>query len=309
MRGERLSDLGEDRLIARLTTSLPGHPDLRIGPGDDCAAIGAPDAPFWTLLKTDAVVEGVHFTPETEAHRIGWKALARAVSDIAAMGGEPEHALISLMAAPSLEVARLEALYGGLAACARRFGISLTGGETVRSPEVAGEPGPLVVSVTLTGRVEAARCVCRSGGQPGDWLLVTGRLGGSFASGKHLDFIPRLREARWLVAHALPNAMMDLSDGLASDLPRLAAASGCGYELEEAALPCAEGVGPEAALRDGEDFELLFALPPDEAQRVLESWPFEEVALSVIGRLTPPDTALPDLPHGFDHFPSPARDL
>ncbi|MEI8233686.1 MAG: thiamine-phosphate kinase [Verrucomicrobiota bacterium] len=288
----KLSRLGEDALVARWTRNPPRNAALRVGPGDDCAVVGGPRDALWTLLKTDAVVEGVHFTPDADFARVGWKALARAVSDIAAMGGLPEHALVTVAFPPTLEVAKADALYAGLRRCARKFGISLAGGETTRSP------GPVFVSVALSGRVERARCVLRSGGKPGDVLFVTGRLGGSLA-GRHLDFTPRLREARWLAEHFRPHAMMDLSDGLGADLPRLARASGCGFALR-GPLPCAPGCSEAEALGDGEDFELLFASPPRQAARIERAWPFRRLPLTRVGVLTANrhSTTL----HGFDHF-------
>ena len=155
----------------------------------------------------------------------------------------------------------------------------------------------MFVSVALTGRVERRRCVLRSGGKPGDVLFVTGRLGGSFA-GKHLDFLPRLREARWLTEHFRLHAMMDLSDGLGADLPRLAKASGCGFELGE--LPCSPGCSRETALGDGEDFELLFAVSPRQAVRLEKAWPFRSLPLTRVGVLTANRTLTST--HGFDHF-------
>jgi len=308
----RLSDLGEDRLVARLTRGLPATPGLLVGPGDDCAVTARPGEKVWTLLKTDCVIEGVHFTSDTDFRRVGWKALARAVSDIAAMGGEPEHALVTVAFPPTLEVAKADALYAGLRRCAKQFGIAIAGGETARVCGVDGA-GPVFVAVTLTGRVEKNRCVTRAGGKPGDLLYVTGQLGGSIA-GKHLDFIPRLAEARWLAAHFRPHAMMDLSDGLGTDLPRLAKASGCGFELAE--VPCSAGCTREQALTDGEDFELLFAVAPRTATRLEKAWPFPKVPLTRIGRLTaarrarilwaeavgPAGAAPATAHHGFDHF-------
>jgi thiamine-monophosphate kinase len=287
----KLSDLGEDALVARLTHGLPLNASLLVGPGDDCAVVGRRSDKVWTLLKTDCVIEGVHFTSDTDFALVGWKALARNVSDIAAMGGEPEHALVTVAMPPGLSVAKAEALYKGLRRCARKFGIAIAGGETARSP------GPVFVSVALTGRVERTRCVLRSGGRPGDALFVTGCLGGSRA-GKHLDFIPRLREARWLTEHFRLHAMMDLSDGLGADLPRLAKASGCGFEL--GAIPCAPGCSQAQALRDGEDFELLFAVAPRQAARLEQAWPFRKLPLTRVGVLTSKKNDLSI--HGFDHF-------
>src|SRR5262249_45185593 len=161
--------------------------------------------------------EGVHFEKKENPARVGWKALCRAVSDIAAMGGLPRHALVTIAVAREVKMAWLRGLYAGLRAAARRLGVSIVGGETSRSP------GRAVMSVALTGEVERLRCVTRAGGRAGDFLFVTGRLGGSLAA-KHLDFIPRLAEARWLTANFRIRAMMDLSDGLGADLPRLAKA-------------------------------------------------------------------------------------
>ena len=286
-----LSDLGEDALVARWTRRLPRNPSLLVGPGDDCAVTGRRSDALWTLLKTDCVIEGVHFTRETDFDRVGWKALARAVSDIAAMGGEPRHALITVAFPPTMEVAQADALYNGLRRCARKFGIAIAGGETARSP------GPVFISIALTGEVERTRCVTRSGGKPGDALFVTGRLGGS-RTGKHLDFMPRVQEARWLTGHFRLHAMMDLSDGLGADLPRLARASKCGFELGD--LACSPGVSRDEALSDGEDFELLFAVAPRQAARLEREWPFRKLPLTRVGSLTANRTLQSH--HGFDHF-------
>ena len=129
-------------------------------------------------------------------------------------------------------------------------------------------------------------------------LLVTGRLGGSLA-GKHLDFLPRVREARWLVKHFRLHAMMDLSDGLGADLPRLAKASGCGFELT-GPLPRTRGCSEAQALGDGEDFELLLAVSPRQASRIERAWPFRRLPLTRVGLLTA-NLRFPKL-HGFDHF-------
>ena len=150
----------------------------------------------------------------------------------------------------------------------------------------------------------STRCILRSGAKAGDVLFVTGRLGGSRA-GKHLDFTPRLAEARWLVAHFHPRAMMDLSDGLAADLPRLARASRCGFTLDESLLPLTPGCTISQALGDGEDFELLFALSPKDAARIAPKWrrTFGKLPLTQIGRVTQLSTLNSQLsPNGHDHF-------
>jgi thiamine-monophosphate kinase len=298
-----LRSLGEEALVARLTGLLPqmGRAVLE-GPGDDCAVVEESSQGDWSLLKADAVVEGVHFVSGERMQRVGWKALCRAVSDVAAMGGMPLHALVSVTAAPETPWLVLRDLYRGLARAARAYGVSVVGGETTHSS------GPLVCSVFLTGRVEPDRCVRRAGGRPGDVLLVTGRLGGAYATGRHLDFKPRLSEARWLSSRFRPRAMMDLSDGLAKDGPRLARSSGCGMELEPRFIPRRRGCSVAAACSDGEDFELLIAVCPSQVEPLRVEWrrAFPKLPLTRIGRLLEAreglrPRAIFDL-CGYDHF-------
>jgi thiamine-monophosphate kinase len=298
--GRRLRDVGEDALVAEITRDLPKGKQVRVGAadGDDCAVIGGPRDRWWRLLKTDAVVEGVHFTCETEPARIGWKALCRAISDIGAMGGIPEHALITVAVSRDLSLDWMRQLYRGLRKAAAQFDVTIVGGETSRSP------GPTFINVAIEGRVERTRCVLRSGGRAGDVLFVTGTLGGSRA-GKHLDFTPRIAEARWLATRGVLRAMMDLSDGLAADLPRLARASGCGFQVFPENVPCTRGCSLEQALADGEDFELLFAVAPDAADALEKAWKraFPRVPLSRVGVLTKPSaTGSSFNVHGYDHF-------
>jgi thiamine-monophosphate kinase len=298
-----LRSIGEDAVVARLAGLLPepGQGVLE-GPGDDCAIVEGASGGEWLLLKADAVVEGVHFLAGEKMWRVGWKALCRAVSDVAAMGGVPLHALVSLSVSPETPWAVLRDLYRGLSKAARAYGVSVVGGETTHST------GPLVCSVFLTGRVEPERCVRRSGGRPGDVLLVTGRLGGSFQSGHHLDFKPRVAEARWLADRFRPRAMMDVSDGLAKDGPRLAQACGCGLELEVRAIPRRRGCSIEAACTDGEDFELLMAVAPEQVEELLREWrrAFPRLPLTRIGRLLQAREGLQPRAifelRGYDHF-------
>lgn len=295
----KLAHLGETRLIAALTRRLPRGPDVRVGVGDDCAVIGSARAARWALLKTDAVVEGVHFRSDEDLRRVGWKALCRAISDIAAMGGTPEHALVTLAISREAKLEDMQALYSGLRAAARQFHVAIVGGETSRSP------GPLFISIALTGSVERVRCTTRAGGRPGDFLYVTGRLGGS-GTGKHLSFTPRVIEARWLVSHVKVRAMMDISDGLAADLPRLADASACDYELEESRIPRSPGCTLGQALTDGEDFELLFAVAPRHASKLERAWrkKFSRLPLTRVGKLITKSAGKlrPVRARGFDHF-------
>lgn len=295
-----LRDFGEDRLIAELTRDFSLGEKVIVGIGDDCAVIeprkGRSDQ-VWQLLKTDCVIEGVHFFSDANPRKIGWKALARAVSDIAAMSGLPDHALVTLAVSPNEKISRLKAIYAGIKKCAEQFGVSIVGGETSRSP------GPLFISITLTGSVEKSRCVLRSGGCAGDAVFVTGRLGGSIRS-KHLDFIPRIAEARWLTENFRIHAMMDLSDGLGSDLPRLARASRTGFEIQPEKLPLNNRCIAEQALSDGEDYELLFTIASRHVARLETQWQrqFPKLPLTQIGQLTPPSTLNSQPARGFDHF-------
>ncbi len=290
-----LSDLGEDALVARILRGFPGGRTLAVGPGDDCAVVDAGRGPL-RLLKTDAIVEGVHFLRETPAEKVGWKAVARVLSDFAAMGGAPEHLLVTVVVDAGRPVAWMDGLYRGIRKCLAVHGGVLAGGETSSAPDGA------VISVAGEGAVARGHLVLRSGGKPGDLLLVTGRLGGSIR-GRHLSFAPRLAEAAWLVRHLRPGAMMDLSDGLAKDLPRLAAASGCGYRLDAAALPLNRGCTVEQGLGDGEDYELLLAVPPGRWKNTATQWAavFPKLPLTVVGELTEAGKGQ-SLRGGWEHF-------
>lgn len=307
----------EFELIARLTRALPTNDTVIVGAGDDCAVLDAGLPERWSLFKTDAVVEGVHFAPDAPPEKIGHKALARCLSDVAAMAGTPTAALVTLGLPRDFDPGRIVAIYAGLGATARRWGVAVAGGETVASPERA------FLSVSLLGWVEKDRCLLRAGAKPGDALFVTGDLGGSLA-GRHLEFEPRLTEARWLAERFQPTAMIDVSDGLAGDLRHLLRASDVGAELLASAIPVSraarqagrEGAGRKppllAALTDGEDFELLFTVTASQAVPLLDAWKnkFPDLRLSCIGKINrEPRVMLRDkdglrpLPaRGFDHF-------
>lgn len=291
---KRLRDLGEDALIARILKGFPGGGSLRVGPGDDCAVVDPGRGPL-RLLKTDAIVEGIHFLPDTPAEKVGWKSVARVLSDFAAMGGKPEHLLVTVAVNTDRPVAWMDGLYRGIRKCLAKHGGLLAGGETSRLPQGA------LISVAGEGSVERKHLVLRSGGKPGDRVLVTGRLGGSI-TGKHLTFTPRLAEAAWLVEHLRPSAMMDLSDGLAKDLPRLAAASGCGFEIADQ-LPANAACSRAQALGDGEDYELLLTVPGKRWQAAASAWKqaFPKLPLTAVGQLTAPGTGT-KLSGGWDHF-------
>lgn len=287
-------------MLVRLKHLLRRTPSsVHAGIGDDCAAVRGGRRGVLTLLKTDCVVEGRHFLPGDAAAAVGWKAACRAVSDIAACGGEPRFALVTCVVRSAQTKRWIDGLYRGIEKAARTYGFHVVGGELARTE------GPAMISVALTGEVPTADFVGRAGGRAGDVLFVTGVLGRSFASGWHLRFSPRIEQARWLVRHFRPRAMMDLSDGLAADLPRLAAAGSTGFIVDSALVPRRRGASLKQALGDGEDFELLFAIDPRKAASLEAAWKkkFPRLPLTRIGHLALPGVARGlGAVRGYDHF-------
>lgn len=270
--------------IYQRTGSQPARfPQVVVGPGDDCAVVAA-DA---TLLTVDQVVGGVHFLPppKTSIDLIARKAIARSVSDIAAMGGSVRAGWALATGCLPPDFACGNELTDALNRWAEHWGIPLVGGDIA-----AGPPGsPLMLTVTIGGAPHPTRGpVLRSGARPGDLVWVTGSLGGSFADaagGRHLTFEPRLAEAEWLCDElgADLHAMMDLSDGLGRDAGRIADASAVRIELRGEAIPVhTDAGGLMAAIADGEDYELLFAAA--EARRLPPACP-GGTRLSCIGRV------------------------
>ena len=288
----------EDVWILRWTKSLRAArlPGLRHGIGHDCAVLTPPSRGFDLVLKTDAVVEGVHFLRSTPAALVGRKALARALSDLAAAGAAPRAALVTAGCPDKKGAARLQSMYRGLARAARAWGVAVVGGETARTRQ-------LLLSVSLLGTVPKGRSPHRGGARPGHLLFVTGSLGGSWPR-RHLTFTPRLREGQWLARKKIPSAMMDLSDGLGADLPRLARMSRVGFRIDPQKLPLAPGANPRQGLSRGEDYELLFTVPKAKARMLLQTWPFS-TRLTQIGRCLPARSGFNagGLPlQGYDHL-------
>jgi len=284
--------MNEFQLIARLTQSLPANPTVVVGVGDDCAVLdlGVPGKRF--LFKTDAVVEGIHFTRETPPEKIGRKALARCLSDLAAMAGTPIAALVTLALPKNFDPDFIAAIYDGMNALACAHGVAIVGGETTTNPE------GILISIALLGSAVAGKIPLRSGSKVGDAIFVTGTLGGSIA-GKHLDFEPRLAEAAWLAGHFNIHAMIDVSDGLAGDLRHLLKCAGVGAVLLKTSLPVSPAAKARArasstakppviaALTDGEDFELLFTMAARDAVKLMDGWKqqFPETRLTCIGKI------------------------
>jgi thiamine-monophosphate kinase len=280
----------ESEFLGWLQQRLRTSPRAPLGLRDDAAwlRLGAAGG---CVLTTDMLMDGVDFQLAcTDARRAGRKALAVNLSDLAAMAASPRAALVSL-ALPRAGGRRLaEQLYEGLLALADEYDVTIAGGDT------NSWDGPLVISVTAVGEATSRGVLQRSGGRPGDVVVVTGTFGGSIL-GRHLDFSPRVREALHLHSRYELHAGIDVSDGLSLDLARLAEASGCGAVIEPRHVPIArevqqlvnaEGPGKSPlahALSDGEDFELIVALSPEEAARLLREQPLE-VPLTAIGTLT-----------------------
>lgn len=343
--GPRPDDVsGEFGLIARLTEGIESRPDVALGVGDDAALLDT-GAESLLVATVDAQVAGRHFvlgiaTPE----EVGHKSLAVNLSDVAAMGGEPLWALVSLLLPPDIDPAILDRVYAGMRGLARRFGVAVVGGN------VAATSGPLTLDVTLLGRVARERALTRSGGRPGDLVFVTGKLGAAAAGVLALvaepraervapEILERVRRAlaapeprvatgRALAASGAVTAMLDVSDGLAGDLRHLCARSGVGAVIDAAAVP----VSPDAAavcrayakdavhlaLTGGEDYELLFTAPADRREDALAAVRSSGETARVVGVLTGDagaillrrsDGVLEPMPTGgWDHLRSYAAD-
>jgi len=290
-----------EELVPRMEIPSSG---VRLAMGDDTAVYRSTTG-YEQMLTCDWFLEGSHFLRDKHpADAVGWKCLARAVSDVAAMGGVPRCFLLSL-ALPATHVGVwLDQFLGGLRRAAKRFGCVLAGGDTTRNENI-------LINVTVVGEARTGRAVLRSGARPGDALFVSGRLGEAELGlrlirnskhrpkrhdprlTKHLYPEPRLALGRWLAEKRLPSAMMDLSDGLSSDLPRLCAASRVGAIIDAEKIPSinlAEGPSLSVAnrlalaLNGGDDYELLFTVHPSDARRVLRR--FNGIPLTCIGEVT-----------------------
>ncbi|MCM8790967.1 MAG: thiamine-phosphate kinase [Candidatus Omnitrophica bacterium] len=278
----KIKDIGETGLIERISRGICLDRSVVRGVGDDAAVIK------WTsekylLYTCDMLIEGVHFRrKEATPFQIGWKALGRNISDIAAMGGLPRYAVVSAAIDPELPVSFAQGLYEGIRALASKFGVNLVGGDTCRSKR-------LVMDVSLIGEVERKNLVTRNGARPGDLIMVTGTIGGAHKF-KHLRFLPRVAEARTLVKKFKISSMIDISDGLAIDLWRVLQASGVGARISQDLIPVSRDASSfERAISDGEDFELLFTMRPSEARRLfaLASAGLMRTPLTLIGEIMP----------------------
>lgn len=338
----KISEIGEFGLINRISKDTIINPkNILLGIGDDCAAYYA--SPDKIVLATcDMLVENIHFALSTCSPRqLGRKAVAVNISDIAAMGGIPCQALLSLGIASSTSVEFIDQLADGMKEEAKLFEVNIIGGDTVRSPL------GLVINITLIGEVEPDLIVKRSTAKPGDVIMVTGELGGSAAGlilllkgekyssvplniakevkSAHLSPVPRIKEGRIIARERLANSMIDISDGVASDLTRICKASAVGAKVYASKIPilsAAKEVGGlikrsplDLALYGGEDYELLFTVSPQKVDNIIKSLKKElNAKVSVIGeiRKVQEGIKLEDLqgkvsdlqPKGYNHFQS-----
>ena len=292
------------RKLRGIASESSARTAVALGIGDD-AAIFTPRRGCQTILTCDWFLKGTHFLRDKHpADAVGWKCLARAVSDVAAMGGEPRCFLLSLALPESLTGRWLNEFLGGLRRAARRFRCPLAGGDTTRRREIC-------INITVVGEVRSGRAILRSGARAGDIIFVSGRLGEAElglrllrSAGrinkkdavlkKHLYPQPRVALGQWLAKNRLASAMMDLSDGLSADLPRLCAASGVGARIEALKIPAARANAQrvaksfdalDLALNGGDDYELLFTVRPGKARRLPRA--FRGIPLKAIGEIIP----------------------
>lgn len=326
----KLQDIGEFGLIARLAQdTIVNGADVVVGIGDDTAVL-RPAADRYQLVTTDMLVENIHFTLAASTLRqVGYKALAVNISDIAAMGGVPRHAVVAVALPPRLSVEAVLALYDGLKDAGRDYDVNIVGGDTVASRE------GLVINVTVLGEAGPHGVIRRSGARVGDVLAVTGTLGDAaaglavLAAGKLAErpFAPPLlaahRQPRPLVAAgqalaaAGASSMDDISDGLASEAHEIAGASKVGLEIDAAAVPISAAARAAAAalghdpldwaLYGGEDFQLVFTIAPDHLAAARTA----PVSVTAIGRVVSPEQGVtlrtgqdltPLAPRGYNHF-------
>lgn len=263
--------------------SYKKNPNVVKGIGDDTAILSPLPKNFLQLVTIDTITEGTHFTSDTSPEQIGKKAMAVNISDIAAMGGIPVAAVISAALPKNISMDFLKKIIRGINSLAKKYNVAVVGGDTVGSKNLS-------LTITLLGKVEKSMLCERNTAKIGNIIAVTGKLGGSFETNKHLSFSPRLYEARWLAEKAKPTAMMDLSDGLAMDASRMACASNVSIKLFSENIPVTKNFTLENALFDGEDFELLCAFDKNTFTPRLQK-EFQKkfkLNLSVVGQTAQP---------------------
>jgi len=271
-----LKEIGEFGLIERFRRQVKTDASVFMGSGDDCAVLKL-DKTRYQLFTCDMLVENVDFTDKDNPELVGRKALAVSISDIAACGGTPRHALVSLGIPKNTPLKQADLLARGIFRLAEKYKINIVGGDISAADR-------LVIDVSMLGEVDKRRLCLRSGAKRGDIIMATGSFGGSI-KGKHLKFIPRVEEARFLSAKFKINSMIDVSDGLIQDLGHILERSRVGAVLYESLIPLSkEAGGVEEALCSGEEFELLFTVSREQAGRIVRCAKYR---FSVIGEIMP----------------------
>jgi thiamine-monophosphate kinase len=272
----RLKDIGEFGLIKRFQKKISVNSSVFKGSGDDCAVLKF-NKRSYQLFTCDMIVEGVDFFRTADFKLVGQKALAISISDIAACGGVPKHAVVALGLPGNMPVKQIDRLAKGLFDLARKFNINIVGGDISAASK-------LTIDVSMLGEVEKNKLCLRQGARVGDIVMVTGEFGGAI-KGKHLKFTPRLNESQFLVRNFKINAMIDVSDGLVADLGHILKQSSVGAVLYESLIPLSkQALDIEEALCSGEEFELLFTASRDQASRIIKS---AEYRFKVIGEIMP----------------------
>ena len=293
----------EHDLIRTIIPLFKQDPSVVTGPGDDCAVIDVGNGKLM-LAAVDQIAGGIHYVEGSDPiGKAAEKLLKRNLSDIAAMGGSPTYALVTVAANLSDDDALT--FFRALAAEAGKYNVTICGGDISSSAK-----GSSVFTLSIMGWVEKKKLCLRSNAKPGDLIYVTGQFGNSFKSKHHLDFTPRLEEASFL-AGSFTNAMIDVSDGLLADLGHILEMSKVGAMLDTSAIPLRDGADLPGALSEGEDYELVFAVPPEKAAKLETSWTFK-TKLARIGlfRKEFPGLAYDSsginlsgkISGGFDHF-------
>jgi len=260
---KKLKDIGEFCFINQIARRIKIDNSVVKGIGDDVAVIKYSKGKY-LLFTSDMIVEDVHFIRRMRPEVIGHKALACNISDIASTGGIPKYCIISLGLPSNLDVSFVNRIYKGINKLAKKFYINIVGGDTNKARKI-------IINIALLGEVEKRKLILRSNAKIGDWIFVSGFLGGALIKNRAANFVPPLKEAHFLVDNYKLNSMIDISDGLILDLSHILESSGVGANIYEEMIPKYKNITTQEALYTGEDYELLFSLSEKEARRLINN--------------------------------------